>query len=417
MHPNGVNFNDCKKAFIDEMEAGLSGMHSSLKMIPTYLSADGLSYEGETAIAIDIGGTNLKIALTRFHNGAFQILESSESSVPGLSTEITKDVFFAEIANRLLPMINQSSRIGVCFSHAAEILPNRDGRLISFSKEISVTGSEGMEITRELSRTLFELGYREPKNYVLLNDTAAALLSGAARSQVQSYDGYIGFVLGTGKNLSYIEKTNKIKKLQGSYQKSAMIVNTESGYFDRIQLGAFDEELNNTTSNPRAHMLEKMTSGKYLGQLILISYQRAALDGLLSEGTRANVLVLTDIPLSEISSYLADTHGRNTLSELCKTEEDRVVLFAIADRIIERAAKLSVITVAAVMEKTDTGRRPEKPVCIVAEGSTFHKLFSFKDKFNDYVRTNINETQGRYCHVEKIENATLLGSSFAALIN
>ncbi len=417
MHPDCIDFEDCKKAFISEMKDGLDGKCASLLMIPAYLSADGRATEGQTAIAIDIGGTNLRIALTRYQNGKIKILESSESPVPGLKNEITKGEFFGEIADRLRTLINESSRIGVSFSHAAQILPNHDGRLISFSKEIRVAGSEGMEIAKELSQTLFDLGYREKKSYVLLNDTTAVLLGGAAISVGQAYDGYIGFVLGTGKNLCYIDKTSEIKKLGSGYHADTMIVNTESGYFNRLPTGVMDLELDSLTANPRTCTLEKMTSGRYLGQLILMCLKKAASVGLLSREMSDAVLVPNDLPLSEISSYMADAHGKNALSERCKTEADRNVLFAVTDRLIERAAKLSVMTVAAILEKTDTGRLPEKPVCIVAEGSTFHKLFSFKEKFNDNIVHFINGKQGRFCRVEKIENATLLGSAFAALIN
>ncbi len=419
MHPVCINFNECKDAFISQMKAGLDGAPSSLKMIPTYLSADGLVREGETAIAIDIGGTNLRVALLQVIGGRLQVVESSEAPVPGLSHAISKAAFFSEIVDKLQPVIHKSSRIGICFSHAAEILPNKDGRLISFSKEITVLDSEGMEIAHELSATLKGRGYHEQKAYALLNDTAAVLLIGAAPicGAVQPYDSYIGFVLGTGQNLSYIEKTDQIKKLQGGYQKAAMIVNTESGYFDRIPPGAIDTALNKTTVNPLEHQFEKMMSGRYLGQLILLTLQKAVSDGLFSEETGASILSLNALSLSEISSFLSDISARNLLSDLCKTREDRTVFAAVAERIIERGAKLAVVAIAAVMEKTDTGRRPEKPVCVVAEGSTFHKLFSFEDKFNTYILSEITAKQGRYCQVKAVENATLLGTAFAALIN
>ncbi len=417
MHPDCIDFEDCKNAFISDMKYGLEGKRSSLLMIPSYLSADGQAAEGKTAIAVDIGGTNLRIALTEYSNGSIHVLESSESPVPGLKNEITRDTFFNEIADRLLPVIHRSNRIGVCFSHAAEILPNRDGRLISFSKEISVLGAEGMEITKELSKTLWRRGCREKKSYVLLNDTTAVLLGGAAISSGQSYDCYIGFVLGTGKNLCYIEKTAEIQKLGGDYPFDTMIVNTESGYFTRVPSGVIDREFDSMTSNPGTHTLEKMTSGRYLGQLILLTLKKAAADGLLSAGAGASILALDNLTLPDISAFLADIHSRNALSAQCKTESDSKILYTLAGRLVERGAKLSVVSVAAVMEKTDKGRRRENPVCIVTEGSTFHKLFSFKEHFGDYIRRYVNEKQKRYCKVEQVENATLLGSSFAALIN
>ncbi len=399
------------------MQAGLDGKPSSLLMIPAYLSTDGRASEGETAIAVDVGGTNLRIALTRYHNGVVEILEASESSVPGLKNEITKDEFFTEIADRLQPVIHESSRIGVCFSHAAEILPNRDGRLRSFSKEIKVTGAEGMEITKELSKALHRRGFRDRKSYVVVNDTTAVLLGGTAVTAGQTCDGCIGFVLGTGKNLCYNEKTQEIKKLKGGYAGSGMIVNIESGYFTRVPTGVIDRELDSLTANPGTHTLEKMTSGRYLGQLILLTLKKAAAVGLLSAAGCTAVRTLNDLPLPALSEFLSDIHRSGPLSFLFENEDDRMVISVAADRLIERSAKLSVMSIAAVMKKTDTGRRRDEPVVIVAEGSTFHKLYSFRERFGDYVRFFINEKEKRYCRVEKVGNATLLGSAFAALIN
>ncbi|NMA25746.1 MAG: hexokinase [Clostridiales bacterium] len=417
MHPDCIDFEECKKAFISDMKAGLEGKASSLLMIPSYLSADGCPREGDTAVAVDIGGTNLRIALTQVHCGAIEILEADESPVPGMQNEITKEMFLCEIADRLRPVINRSRRIGVCFSHAAEILPDRDGRLLSFSKEIRVTGAEGMKIGKELSRTLQARGIRGQKSYVVLNDTTAVLLGGVAAWVGQAFGGCIGFVLGTGKNLCYAEKTPEIKKLSGGYPGEAMIVNTESGYFTGVPTGEIDRELDSQTANPGTHTLEKMTSGRYLSQLILLTLKKAAADGLLSDDARRYVQALEKMPLSDISDFLSDIHGGSPLSRLLPQEDDRAVLSYIAGRLIERSAKLSAMSVAAVMEKTDAGRSPDKPVVIVAEGSTFHRLFSFREKFGEYMRLYINEKLKRYCRVEKVGNATLLGSSFAALIN
>lgn len=417
MHPDCVDFDGFRSAFIEEMSAGLGNKQSSLKMLPAYLSADGQPRDGETAIAVDIGGTRLRTAWTRFNNGRFEICDLRVSPVPGSSGEVTKEAFFGEIADRLKPVIDKSSRIGVCFSHAADIMPNGDGRLLSFSKEIKVTGSEGMFITKELSQKLTENGCRDTKSYVLLNDSAAVLLSGAAQRVSREYDSYIGFVLGTGMNISYIEKTEEIKKPLGDYRKSSLIVNTESGDFSGTIMGALDAELNALTAFPEAQLLEKKTAGRYLGQLILLTLKKAAADGLLSSAAGASVFLLRDLSLTEINTFLPDTHGRNLLSEICRDEDDRRVFAAVIERLYERSAKLSAATVAAVIEKTDTGRSPDRPVCVVAEGSTFHKLYTFREKFEFFLQSQFLNKQKRCCRVISVENAAILGTSLAAALN
>jgi hexokinase len=413
MHPDLYDFNSCKSAFIADMTAGLSGKPSSMKMIPTYLSADGRLPDEGTAVAVDIGGTNLRIALTACSGGALRIVRLDEYPVPGLTREITKAEFFEELTGRLQPFVHESDNIGVCFSHAAEILPNRDGKLISFSKEIRVTGSEGMEITRELSAAL-----KQPaKNYVLLNDTAAVLLGGTASEAGAGCDGAIGFVLGTGMNLCYEEKTPEIKKLGGLYDRETMLINTESGYFMDVPAGEADLSLDKSTANPGINRLEKMMSGRYLGQLVLLTLQKLAADRLLAPRTCSAVLALKELGLPEVSAFLADLTAPGVLRSACANDEDREAARIVADRLVERVAKLAAVQIAAVLEKTGAGTRRENPVCIAAEGSTFHKLHSFRSKFESYLRDLTLQGQRRYMRIISVDSATILGTAFAAMTN
>ena len=71
------------------MKAGLEGKASSLLMIPTVRR---LPAEGDTAVAVDIGGTNLRIALTQVHCGAIEILEADESPVPHAKRDNKRNV-------------------------------------------------------------------------------------------------------------------------------------------------------------------------------------------------------------------------------------------------------------------------------------------------------------------------------------
>jgi hexokinase len=417
MHPDLFDIGVCTKTFIEEMAAGLSGRPSSLMMLPSYLTTAGTAAEGENVIAVDMGGTNLRVALGRFEGGKMQILDANVWPMPGTAGRISKDSFFQQVAEKIMPYTGKSRNIGVCFSHSAEILPNRDGRLHAFSKEVSVSDSEGVEICREISKKLKDNGCRGPKSFILLNDTAAVLLGGLAGASRDSCDGMIGFVLGTGMNMCYVEQTSRIKKLASPFEKSTMIINTESGCFNRQPFGVIDLEFDRTTANPGDHLFEKMTSGRYLGPLILMTLKKAVSEGLFSAEAAGEIQHTDVLNLTEVTSFLSDMYGDNRLARCCKNQEDTETIYIVTDRLIERAAKLTVSAIAAVLEKTDTGRSSDKPACVIAEGSTFYNLYSFRDKFGAHISGFIQEKQGRFCRVESVENATILGTSFAALIN
>ena len=415
IHPDCASFGEVEHAFVSEMRAGLAGTPSSLRMIPTYLSPGGSPADGQTALAVDIGGTNLRLALTRFRGGRVEIVDSNLSPVPGTREEITKEEFLRRVAGLMSQMISLSDRVGICFSHSAEILPNKDGRLISFSKEIRVTGAAGMEICRELSGKLRELGITAEKKYVLLNDTAAVLLGGAADTAGRACRGQIGFVLGTGMNISYAERAGDISKSAGLFGGEAMIVNTEAGGFDKAPFGALDRAFFGTTADPGEHLFEKITSGRYLGELVLFAAKAAAAEGLLSAGAAAGVGALTTLSTPETSAFLSNPLESGTLSDLCRDERDRAVLTAVTGRVSERSAKLTAAAIAAVISRMDAGDLGGRRVCLTAEGSTFHKLYLFRGRFEHCLRERFAGGDGCMPLMMSVENATLVGTALAAM--
>jgi hexokinase len=66
LDPESVDVERMLADFHAEMEAGLAGKPSSLAMIPTYLSADVEVPADKPVIALDAGGTHLRIALVSF---------------------------------------------------------------------------------------------------------------------------------------------------------------------------------------------------------------------------------------------------------------------------------------------------------------------------------------------------------------
>jgi hexokinase len=220
----------------------------------------------------------------------------------------------------------------------------------------------------------------------------------------------IGLVLGTGMNIGYAEKARQITKLSEGYRDDNMIVNIEAGCFDKLPFGSLDRQLDAVTDNPGDHLLEKMTSGAYLGTLIGSAIRTAGESGLLSNDSADAAKTLGAVPLADASAFLADRSGSPAL---CSTENDREAIAVIIDRLVERDAKLIAAAISAIMAQADIGTEPVRPAVIAAEGSTFHKLYSFKDRFERY----LSEQSGRHFRIVAADNATLLGTGYAALLN
>lgn len=407
--------------FLEEMRRGLVGADSSLQMIPTYIETDPDVPANQAVIAVDAGGTNFRVATVYFDGNGRPILENSESySMPGLNEQVSKERFFGTMADYLEPVVNTSSKIGLCFSYPAEILPNKDGRLIRFSKEIMAPEVEGEMIGENLVAALKQLGGEADKHIVLLNDTVTTLLAGKAGFHDRTFSSYIGFILGTGTNCCYIEHNKNITKKKDLDAAKTQIINVESGAFGKAPRGAIDLQFDDSTLNAGMSTFEKMISGAYLGPLCLKSACVAAEESLFSNTAAENLNRIEQIDTKDINDFMYHPNGdSNPLASALKsgTEEDVFALYYLIDRLVERAAKLTAINLSSVVLKSSQGENPCSPVCIVAEGTVFYGLKSLKARVEYYLKEYLEDKEHRYYEIVNVENATLIGAAIAGLTN
>ncbi len=109
----------------------------------------------------------------------------------------------------------------------------------------------------------------------------------------------------------------------------------------------------------------------------------------------------------------------NPLANACKqgNADDILTLYHIADRLTERSAKLTAINLSAMVIKSGEGTDPTKPICIVAEGTTFYQMKSLKDRTEFYLKQYLENKLGSYYDIISVDNATLIGAAIAGLTN
>ncbi len=421
-----INVKKYVKLFLEEMQAGLDPeKKSSLKMLPTYLSASRIDTK-KPVIALDAGGTNLRSAVVSFDRGLRPVVGNiNKTAMPGTAGIASKEEFFNAIADNIKEIINESSSIGFVFSYPIEIYPDMDGRLLYFTKEVRAPEVEGELIGKNLLEKLAERTGLKNKKIVLLNDTPAVLLSGIAAFGKRQYDGYIGLVLGTGMNACYIEKNVNILKIKDSYKTgigSCQLINIEAGNFSRGPRGKIDEIFDAGTINPGEGTFEKMFSGAYLGGLATEVIKTAAKEKLFS-GRLCEILGnIQTLESKEIDAYL-DFFPRSSLFATLHDKldsEDKVILYLLFDNLIERAALLTSIVLAALLIKTCRGFNPCYPVCIIAEGSSFYRMNNFKTRVECCLKNTLAESRftgcqsGIHYEIKKVENSAMLGAAVAA---
>ncbi len=412
------------KQFREEMKAGLSGTGSSLQMIPTYISAEGEIPRERPVVVLDAGGTNFRVAEVSIDaSGEPAIANYRKYVMPGSKKHVGKGEFFNTIVNYMQPLLDARSgrdplHVGFCFSYPTEIYPDRDGRLLHFSKEIKAPAVEGEMIGANLVSALKERGYAAPRQVVLLNDTVATLLAGTATSAGSAYDSYVGFILGTGTNSAYIEANSNIGKLGRPARSGSQIINIESGNLNRIAGGSIDSAFDATTKRPGYYRFEKMVSGAYLGPLSGAVLHEAVSAGLFTAEAAEALSAIDGFDTILIDNFLHNPgNSENPVAAACRTDEDRLTAYLLADNIIERAGKLAAINISATVLQEGSGMTPSRPIAVCADGTTLFKTKDLLFRTRYYLKQYLEEQQGRYIQLIHQEDAPIIGSAVAALLS
>ncbi len=421
MEYSNIDIDANVRIFLAEMEKGLRGVHSSLEMLPTYIEVDKPIPINERVIVLDAGGTNFRVASFYFNTEKKPVIEKYKKySMPGMKREVSKEEFFNIIAQYIEEVIGDSKRIGFCFSYPTHMLPNKDGIPIQFSKEIKAEEVIGELVGENLASAVRLRGFRAPERTVILNDTVATLLAGQSVFQNRSFDSYVGFILGTGTNCCYIEKNGNIVKEPDLDPARNQIVNIESGGFGRAPRGVIDRQYDKSMKNPGEYTFEKMISGAYFGSLCLTTIQKAGESGLISGSVKREIDQVSFLDTKDVNDYLLFQESEKNSLALALgrgSEHDRLRVYYIIDRLIERAAKLTAIHLSAVVLKTEKGKNPHHPICITAEGSTFYGLKFLKERIGFYLKEYLVDKKERFYEFVNVENATLIGAAIAGLTN
>lgn len=408
MHQDDVDLEKSLDKYLADMEKGLR-KQSRLPMVPTYIHGDIKPSRGKRALAVDVGGTNLRLALVEVDAlGRVRVYGLKKEELPGLKAPISSDLFFDSLASLIAPYYPQADILSFSFAHEIQHLKGLDGKVLTLSKELSVEGIVGRLIGETLGQSLENKGYAG-KRIIVLNDTVG--VAGCMAHRFDEYGSFIGLVMGTGTNTCYIERSGNIEKITDAGDDS-MFVNVESAEFDPVRRGVFDRVLDEQTDAPGAAPLEKMISGRYVGNLFWLTIKQAADDGLLSRHLRKKLQgpMLDTIAMS---AFLSDPHN-GEYADMCRPPEDRAFLYTVAETLVLRGAKLIALEIAGAAIKTGKGQNRGKPVCVIAEGTTYYTLKGLKAEVERLIKTWL-EPKGVYVSVKKVDNAAIKGIGLIGL--
>ena len=401
--------------FISEMKNGLEGKPGSLLMLPTYIGAEGKIKPNQPVVAIDAGGTNFRAVKMSFDDNLKLVTENlQQRKMPAIDEELSNKEFFATLAAYLTEYKHVSDKIGFCFSYAVEIFPNKDGKLLEWSKEVKAPEVIGQMVGKNL---LDAMGTPK-KQIVLMNDTVSTLLAGQAATAGREFDTYLGFILGTGTNACYIEQNANITKAPGLDKKGSQIINIETGNFNKMPRTDIDIAFDNTTKLPGRYTFEKMIAGGYFGGLCTMALKMAAAEDVFSAETKVNMKNLGELTSEEVNKFVSCIDLKaNVLSDILVEKEDKEAAAVIINAFIERAAKLVAASLAAVVLKTGKAKTPDKPILMTIEGTTFYKMNNFRIMFEAFLQGFFSGENRRFYEIVEVPNSSLIGAGIAAIVN
>ncbi len=383
--------------FHGEMERGLGGEKSSLKMLPSFVRRPRGDERGGF-LALDLGGTKVRVlAVSLEGEGRASLSAVSRFAIPreimtgtgeGLFDFLAGCIGDFSAAHRLDR--RRHHELAFTFSFPVEQLAIAAGRLIAWTKGFAAGGVEGREVVGLLRAALRRRGLEHIHVVALANDTVGTLM--AASYADPACD--MGVILGTGTNACYPEKTERLRKYPAAGPEREMIVNMEWGNFDLLPVNAYDRMLDQASLNAGRQRLEKMVSGMYLGELVRLVILEMISQGLLFQETDKPLFA---VPYSLTSEHMALASGGDeffrALGIAATTPTERRSVAEICRLVATRAARLVGASIAAVVAWMDPPLTSDHTVAI--DGSLFEKYPGFQEGMREMLAELLEERAER----------------------
>ncbi|KAF6228358.1 hypothetical protein HO133_008088 [Letharia lupina] len=382
--------------FVKELEKGnVEG--GSIPMNPTWVMGFPDGHETGTFLALDMGGTNLRVCeiILLEEKGEFDIIQSKYRMPEELKTGESEELweYIADCIQQFIEYHHEVEDLekldkiplGFTFSFPATQNYIDNGILQRWTKGFDISGVEGKDVA-----PLFEAALAKRKLPIrlsaLINDTTGTLIASAYTDDTMR----IGCIFGTGCNAAYMENCGSVPKI-ASYNlppDMPIAINCEYGAFDNEHIvlprTPYDVVIDNDSPRPGQQAFEKMIAGLYLGELfrlVLVDLHdnkscKVFQGQNISKLRKAYTLDSSFLSMIEEDPFenLSETGDLFHRELGIKTNKPELELCRrLAELIGTRAARLSACGVAAICKKKNM------ETCHVgADGSVFNKYPHFK---------------------------------------
>lgn len=392
------------ETFAHELRGGLEDPPhpGSLKMIQTHLSEvspDRLrGHEGESALILEIGGTNVFAARGVIIDGKPQIATGSRGIPIQTRGELSKrkfthpNEFFTEVLRHADPVARgwHITKLGIIYTFAATAQQSKlgvDARSPEeLTKNFRIDGISQRPVGDALIDYMYQAGYdiSDLESLVVLNDTPATLLSIPGAK--------IGGIIGTGYNLAMM--------VEGK------IYNLECGEFASVPQYSLSRTVDGWSDNPGSQIAEKQISGMYLGMAMEKAMSELGSWGFFLEKRHEGFLdgkVVSDIlngDVAAVSEYMAGDVNEGMMA----------MLTPVARMLRLRSATLVATHLATIVD-TFLKEFPQFDVIVPIEGSVFWQMPEYQQLVSKLIAGAIEK---RFLFPQ-IDHAGALGATAAVI--
>ncbi|CEQ39556.1 SPOSA6832_01095 [Sporobolomyces salmonicolor] len=398
-----------------EYNKGLSELHTDetrdtfMPMIPSYIQQIPNGSEKGTFLALDLGGTNLRVCeVTLLGDKKWTMKQQkykvSDALKMGDVTTLfdyiagSVDHFLTEIGTDAAE--DEKLHLGFTFSFPVLQTALAAGTLINWTKGFECKNAVGKDVVQLLQEAL-DRKHIHVRCSALVNDTCGTLMAAA----YERGDALCGGIFGTGTNGAYVEEVAKITKMgikEDELEKDRqagldkMVVNTEWGAFDNerkvMPFTVFDSRVDRISINPRKQAYEKVLFKGYSSTALNRHYGLdTAVMSALEAYTVPNSKESGD-PISTIRDVITSHLG---IAPSLVEDADALAAARVSEIVGTRGCRLSACAIAATVRQTGNDKPDGKRVIFGLDGS----LVEFYPRFEERVRTALKELLGE--EVEK----------------
>ncbi|CAH1763683.1 6262_t:CDS:2 [Entrophospora sp. SA101] len=416
------------EGFLSSYHNGLTKDHST--MVPSYITRLPTGIETGDYLALDLGGTNLRVAVVTLVGLGKTELMYKQYRIPDELKTGTVEELFDWVALAVKGLLDDSGHnnlendgqtsnlnkpkelyMGVTFSFPINQTAVKQGVVMQMGKGFNVIGLENHDGVKVHIA-------------VIVNDTVGTLVANAYKDQ----NTIISVILGTGTNAACISTTSSISKIKfPPNTPEYMIVNTEWGIMgaDFLPFIKYDKVLDLQSKIPGFQPFEKMVSGMYLGELVRLTIVDHVKSFNLFGGFLPGGM---EIPYNFSTIQMSDIESDKTAnrSEILKillkgfkfpddkkpSKEDMKIVCEIIKAYSRRSAQLSAVAVASLIKlQCPDFPSVERDIRVAIDGSMYHKYYKYAEKMSEFLRQIQDITEDKRTKLSEIENGGCTGIS------